>query len=96
MRWDKISGIRKAADYVEAVEILRNELDFTVQIMERNGLEDGKILTMIRKTEEGYMIFAVNNDRKEDHTVTVTFPKEANVVSYYPWRINTRKLQWKK
>lgn len=85
VRWDKISGIRKAADYVEAVEILRNELDFTVQIMERNGLEDGKILTMIRKTEEGYMIFAVNNDRKEDHTVTVTFPKEANVVSYYPW-----------
>ena len=28
---------------------------FIISLMERNGLEDGKILTMIRKTEEGYL-----------------------------------------
>ena len=89
-RWEKLKGIRQADSYEEALKALMEGQSF--HITGRDGQEDGRILTMLRKTEHGYLIFAVNNDRKEGHSVTVTFSEKAGVTSYHPWKDEYRKV----
>ena len=83
--WEKILGIQKTASYEEAVEILKEKLEFPIRVTGKNGIEDGAILTMLRKTREGYVLMAVNNDRKESHSTMIHVPVKGKIIEYRPW-----------
>lgn len=88
--WESLHGIQRADSYEELLAKLQTERKF--RITGKNGQEDGRILTMTRKTENGYLIFAVNNDRKESHSAIVTFPKKGKVTAYHPWKDEYREI----
>ena len=43
--------------------------DFTVR--NASGAEDGEILSMLRKTEDGHILFLTNHDRNNAHQVYI-------------------------
>lgn len=83
--WEKIPGIQRAASYEEGAEILKEKMKFPIKVTGENGLEDGAVLTMLRRTREGYLLLAVNNDRGRAHSTMIHFPEKGRVMEYRPW-----------
>lgn len=61
------------SEYSEIPEILKNDSEspVLVQILNHCHNEDTNILSMLRQTEDGYILFLVNQDRVECHDVTI-------------------------
>ncbi len=57
--------------------------DLSVQAV--TGGEDTQILTMLRKTEDGQVLFAVNHDRNTGHFVTFRLKAQGQVTALDPW-----------
>lgn len=49
------------------------------------GGEDTDILTMLRETEDGWVLLAVNHDRSGKHFVTFRLPGVGRVTGFDPW-----------
>ena len=80
----------------EIPEALRKFLPFQYRIMGRVGQEESELLSTVRKTEEGYVLFVVNNDRKEERTAVVEFPVKGKVMVYDPWMDVSQEIKVEK
>lgn len=77
-------GISRAADQEELLEILNRDCR-TLSVQAVTGGEDTRILTMLRKTEDGYVLFAVNHDREAGHDLTFRLNTPGKVTALDPW-----------
>lgn len=84
-------AILRAADQEELLELLnRNGRALSVQSI--SGGEDTQILTMLRKTQDGFLLFAVNHDRSASHYVTYRLKAQGAVTAYDPWTGDSAEL----
>lgn len=77
-------NLQRAEDYEQAVSRLNHIHPRLLRVKNDRMQEDTDILAMIRKTEDGYLIFAANNDREHQHRVMLRFAAPGAVQSYDP------------
>ena len=82
--------ITRVADQQELLEVLNRNRRLSVQSV--IGGEDTQILTMLRKTEDGYLLFAVNHDRASDHYITYRMNAIGRVTAFDPWTGEQKEL----
>lgn len=80
-----LPGAAFVSSYEELLRYLNQELPDPLHIRNRDGQEDSGILSSIRKTEDGYLLFLVNNDRENVHQVSVRLPFHGRLTAYDPW-----------
>ena len=63
---------RHTAEHVwEVPELIRKCISPEFSVKTAAGAEDGEILSMLRRTEDGYILFLTNHDRNNSHEVYV-------------------------
>lgn len=91
--WESFENVIKIKNYEELPETLKSTLKWDIRVKNKEGIEDKDILLMTRKTENGYVQIASNNDRKDSHTVIMEFPEKGGVWCYDPWTDRMEELQ---
>lgn len=91
---DRPAQLAARGTNVTGTEALLRELDKTRRLsaLSVRGGEDTEILTMLRKTEDGYLLLAVNHDRNNPHYVTFTLPQAGAVTAYDVWNHQTKAM----
>ena len=80
-----LSGSVIVEKFENISEYLYRNSDECVRIRNRDGQEASDILVKIKRQDHNYVFFMVNNDRKEEQTVTIEFFKTGKVLQYDPW-----------
>lgn len=68
----------------EIPEMIRKAAPPFVSVQTREGIEDGEILTALRKTKDGYVLFLANHDKDKNHAVRVFVRAWAKVEEFDP------------
>ena len=71
--------IFRCTSFEELLGVLEQVQPREVRVEKKEGGEDTQILTMLRKTEDGYLVFAVNHDREGEHPVTFSLSVRGKV-----------------
>lgn len=88
-----LPGVILAENYEELIRITGLEPDLGIHIQNKDGQEDTDLLASVRKTDQGYAVLVVNNDRDKSHPVTITLPVTGAVEQYDPWTDSWTSLQ---
>ncbi|WP_343247966.1 glycosyl hydrolase [Diplocloster hominis] len=75
-------NLHRTEDYEQTLSRLNHINSRLLRVKNDRMQEDTDILSMIRKTQDGYLIFAVNNDREHQHRVMMEFAAAGAVESY--------------
>lgn len=78
-------AVTHAADYEQLPYILRTLSGESMQVLAREGGDAKDILTMLRRTGNDAILFAVNHSRAEVHGMRVTLPVNGQVFAYDAW-----------
>lgn len=84
------SRIRHVEDLPRLLQALEENKPLSVR--SAYGTEDTDILTMLRRCDDGFVLFAVNHDTEKPHYVTVTLPEVGAVTAYDPWTDESKPL----
>ena len=76
-----LPGLCRVADYDALPAALEAALPPFFRVRGETG-EDGSLLTMLRRTADGYLLFAVNTDRQAAHAVQIEVRAAAAVTAY--------------
>lgn len=93
MEWKNFKNIISVPNYEALPEAVKNVLDWDICVKNKEGIEEKEILLMTRKTGNGYVQMAVNNDRMREHTVIMKFPETGKVFCCQPWTGEVKELQ---
>lgn len=74
-----------AGSYEELPDLIRGRQDLSMRVLLQEGGEAVSVLTMLRKTDDGYLLFAVNNDRDREQVVQFHLPMTGRVEAYDAW-----------
>lgn len=84
-------AILRAADQEELLALLSRSCRI-LSVQSVTGGEDTHILTMLRKTEDGFVLFAVNHDRENAHYATFRLDTPGRVTALDPWTGSSAEL----
>ena len=85
---------RHTVDHVwELPDFVRRQMQEEFSIKTASGVEDGKILSMLRKTEDGHILFLTNQDRNNPHEVYIHLNGCKKVEEFDPMTGRTELLK---
>ncbi|MCD7820163.1 MAG: hypothetical protein LUH07_14135, partial [Lachnospiraceae bacterium] len=84
--------VHRAKFFEELPQILRECQEPSVCVQAKEGGEDTSILTMLRRTEDGYLLLAINNDRHREHPVRFSLRMTGRTEAYDPWTDSRREV----
>lgn len=77
-------GFCQAEDEEHAYRMLEKVQPRIISLKDPKGCEAGDILTMVRKTVDGYVVFLVNHNREHGVSVRAFFPDCNQIEEYIP------------
>lgn len=77
-------GFCQVEDEEHAYRMLEKVQQRIISLKDSQGREAGEILSMVRKTEDGYMVFLVNHSREHGADIRASFPCCTRIEAFDP------------